>query len=677
MTATSPYIINKKVQEGVLAFHKQTYSMINKQWNIREQMRQIDLAYIREQDQTKEHRQAQISNRLGDQTKLQDVTVPVVMPQVEAAVTYQTSVFLTGSPIFSIVASPQFEDEALQMDTVIDNQATRGGWVRELILAFRDGFKYNLMGLEVDWCRDVTAILETDLSFSPTQAKQKEVIWEGNSIKRMDMYNTYYDTTVKPTEIHTKGDFVGYTEIITRTQLKTFINRLPNIIIENVVSSFESGIVGGIGGTGGIESYYVPSINPTALANVDPRITTDWLAWAAIASQGSSIQYKNIYEKTVLYARIIPSDFGIKVPSSNTPQIWKFIIINHSVVIYAERQTNAHSWLPILIGQPLEDGLGYQTKSLASNASSLQDVSSGLMNSIIAGRRRAATDRVLYDPSRIYEHNINSSNPSAKIPVKPSAYGKDIGQSVYQFPYKDDQLQYTVPVMQMLKQFASDVSGQNPARQGQFVKGNKTKKEFSDVMDNSNGRDQTVSLLLEAQLFTPIKEIIKINILQYQGGVSLFNKDKQKIVNVDPIKLRKAILEFKLSDGLLPSDKLINADVFQVALQVFGSSPQIAAEYNIGPLFSYLMKTQGASLRPFEKSPTQVAYEQAVSKWQELVMQLAKQNIDPAKFPKQPIPQDYGYDPNQQIQPSTETGTQIVTQNKVATQPTNPPITGY
>ena len=81
-----------------------------------------------------------------------------------------------------MTANPATIDEALQMETVIEDQATHGGWVGELIKAFRDGFKYNLMCCEVSWKQVVTASIETDAEFSTTQGKPKEVIWEGNAI---------------------------------------------------------------------------------------------------------------------------------------------------------------------------------------------------------------------------------------------------------------------------------------------------------------------------------------------------------------------------------------------------------------------------------------------------------------------------------------------------------------
>jgi hypothetical protein len=617
-------------------------------------MRQTDLAYQREIDFTDEQMKAKISNRYGDPTKFQNITVPVVMPQVEAAVTYQSSVFLTGTPIFGFVADPQFEDEAQQLEAIIEENSTRGSWVEQLMLFFRDGFKYNLCAIEVGWGRKVTAALETDINYSTSQGRPKEVIWEGNTLRRLDPYNTFFDSRVAPVDIPAKGEFAGWVEIMSRIQLKKFIAELPDKIIPNVVAAFESGL----GGGGAAESYYIPQINPDALILKNPRASVDWMAWAAVTATQQQINYKNVYEVTTLYARILPADFGLKVPAANTPQVWKFVIVNNQVVIYAERLTNAHGLIPILFGQPLEDGLAYQTKSLADNAQPFQAITSAMWNSVIAARRRAISDRGIYDPSRIAEHHINNDNPSAKIPVRPAAYGKSVQEAYYPIPFRDDQSGILMQESQGVLQFANMVSGQNQVRQGQFVKGNKTQREFDSVMSNANGRDQMTSMLLESQVFTPMKEIIRLNTLQYQAGITLYSPSKGKNVEIDPVALRKAVINFKVSDGLTPTDKLINSDTLQVAMQVIGSSPQISAGYNVAPLFSYFMKTQGAHLSPFEKSPAQLAYEQAVQQWQQTMQMVAQQlaHADPTtvqnvmkQLPKQPVPQDYGYDPSQAV----------------------------
>jgi len=370
----------------------------------------------------------------------------------------------------------------------------------------------------------------------------------------------------------------------------------------------------------------------------------NWNLWAGLESDRTPrIDYKDSYELTTVYCKVLPGEFSLTVPNKNTPQIYKLVIVNHEWIIYAELQTNAHGLIPIFIGQPLEDGLGYQTKSLAQNGIPFQELTTAYMNSIIASRRRAISDRVIFDPSRISNAAINSANPSAKIPVRPAAYGRNVSESVYAFPYKEDQAANSMQQIQALLQMSNQLVGQNQVSQGQFVKGNKVRSEVDEVLRNANGRDHMSSILLETQVFTPVKEVLKLNTLQFQGGATIYNREKKQTVEIDPVQLRKAVLEFKVSDGLIPAEKLIGGETFSTAMQVFGSSPQIAAAYNVGPYFSYMMKTQGANIADFEKSPEQVAYEQAVNTWSGL-RQLAIEKGAPFEDP-QPLPEQFGYQP--------------------------------
>lgn len=685
MSTTTPINIPKKSQEGIINLYRQCFAMYNTQWNMRDMLRNIDLKYMREIDWTPENVKAYMANRYGDANKFRNVTIPVILPQVENAVTYQASVFLTGTPIFGVVSDPANEDAANQMEALIGDQQTKFGWVRELMLFLRDGFKYNIAATEISWEQRVTAALDTDLSYkSGKEAKPKEVIWSGNRIRRWDMYNTFFDTRVIPTEVYRQGEFAGTQEIISRIELKARIARLPSVMIENIVPAFESGqgnFTTGYG-WGGLESYYIPQLNPFALVNRNQLATTNWMAWAGLESESNStkIQYRNMYQWTVLYAKILPGDFGIRVPAPNTPQIWKFIIINNQIVIYAERQTNAHDFIPVLFSQPLEDGLSYQTKSLAQNVEPIQDVTSALMNGVIAGNRRSITDRMLYNPSLITKADINSDNPSAKIPVRPNAYGKPLSEAVYHFPFDNSNSQFALQQINSMGALANQISGQNPARQGQFVKGNKTLTEYSDVMSHSNGRDQLVSMLLEDQIFGPMKEIIKSNNLQYQGGTELYSQSQQKQVTVDPVALRKAITSFKVSDGLLPTDKIISDDAWTVAMQTLGSSQQLGSGYDLPSMVAYLLKTKGANVDQFKKSPQQQAYEQAMQQWQIMTQEAITVMKDTIKtiapntleqwtqlmqeikqsLPPQPQPQQFGYNPGQStgsqqpVQPSQQ-----------------------
>lgn len=653
-----PFQPSPKSSQAILKFYDEAIAQTNATWDMRDYFRNIDLSYLREGDWSEDTWKSYLARKGGDFTKFSNIILPIIMPQVESAVTYQQSVFLSGFPIFGAVASPTFADAATQMDTVIGEQQIRGKWVTNLLRSLKNGFKYNYGPTEVAWEQRTSFALE-DAQVGDQVDRQKEVIWQGNLVRSLDPYNTFIDSRVDPTELYEKGEFAGYDELLSRIALKKYLSELPTRI--NVTQALESSlaatpITGNNGNSYG--QYYIPDLNPEIVfgGKRAPYSGTNWLAWASIGdSMNPRINYQNTYKKTVLYGRILPGDFGMNVPGRQTPQVWKFIIINGKVLVYAERLTNVHNYIPVLIARPEDDNLEYQTKPFSKNLEPFQDIATALANSNIHARRRAISDRLLYDPSRITKGAIDNASPIARIPVLPKAYGTPVSDAIYQIPFRDEQSQYNTVTMQQFLSLANAVSGLNPARQGQFVKGNKTRAEFEEIMQFANGRDQTKAITLEGTFFAPMKEIVKLNTLQYQAGVSLYSREENTIVSIDPVKLRQAGVEFKLSDGLQPNEKLVDGESLALAFQTLAASPNLSAGYNLAPMFSYLMKMRGAKLRPFEKSPQQQAYEQAVQAWNQTVMMIlekvVKQYPDAPPeevqkmLPPQPMPEQFGYTP--------------------------------
>jgi hypothetical protein len=627
-------------EKGVLTYAEKCHQLLMNQYSIRSNLETIDRYYTRENDWSEEQIKAKITNRAGDKDRIQNVTVPIVMPHVEAAAGYMANVFLTGYPIFGVSADPSQEDAALQMETIIAENALTAGWHRQLMMFFRDGLKYNLHGLELEWQQKNVYTVDTDVSM-PNSAKPKTTLWKGNVLKRLDLYNTFFDPRVHPSEIHSEGEYAGYIEMFSRVRMKKMMNDLfGKVSISTVKRALESTPApGGMTSSGAPFSYYMPLINPYPIMTRSSINTFDWMAWAnpdQMKQNSGNIRYGNVYEVMKLYARIIPADFGMKVSEENTPQVWKFIIVNGKVVVVAERQSNVHNFLPMFFGQPLEDGLDYQTKSFAQNVMDMQDIASSMWNGYIASKRRLVGDRVIYDPLRIREKDINSANPAAKIPVRPSAYGKPVSEAVFQFPYHDEATQTLLNGAQIVIGYADKINGQNAAQQGQFQKGNKTKFEYEDIMGHGNTHNQIMAMATEVQVFTPMKEAIKLNILQYQNEVVLYNRDKNSQVNVKPSGLRAAAVHFKVSDGLLPTEEQMSTDEFQTAIQTIGSSSTIGSGYNMTPLFTYIMKLRGCDLRPFEKSPLQIQFEQQQQQWQQVAEAAIKAGQKPPPQPQMP-----------------------------------------
>ena len=75
MAGNIPFIPSKRAQEALVQFQNQCYNLNSQTWNIRENMRNIDLAFARTNDFTSEQAQAKLANRYGDPSKFQNIVL--------------------------------------------------------------------------------------------------------------------------------------------------------------------------------------------------------------------------------------------------------------------------------------------------------------------------------------------------------------------------------------------------------------------------------------------------------------------------------------------------------------------------------------------------------------------------------------------------------------------------
>lgn len=571
-------------------------------------LRYRDRAYQRQLNITAEHIKAVRANMAGDSRKIQDITVPIVMPQIESAVAYQTGVYLTSSPIFGVVAPKDQMDAAMAFETAMNDHAIKYGWTRELIKVFRNAFKYNFAPAVALWHKTPLKRVVTDTSISQTGlAKLEGYSYGGNCITAVSPYNCFMDMTVDPANMHTDGEFFGWNDIISRVQLKRLLASLDTNKTTSATDAFNSQFTGSSQDTGNGMTFHHPVINQYLNMGNSSHSSRDWAQWMGLAgARKSGINYKDNYVITRFLCRAMPSDFG---GTGNTARVYYGIIINWQTVIYVEEMNNAHDMLPAFIMQGQEDGLGYQTQSMLDNALPFQDMSSSLWNISLESKRRLVFDRLIYNPRMIDKKDIDPASSVARIALRNVAMGKDdnaIARAIYQIPYREDNSSSNIQMSDMISSMADSAAGQNRVDRGQFQKGNKTKTEFESTMSNSNSRQQLVSLGIEHQFMTPLKEVLKSNMLQYQPAAKFLDREKQSMVDVDPVALRKSILEFKITDGLIPADKMMNAELLTVFLQTAQALPAVATEYDIMGMFLYWAKLKGAYwINDFKRNPQQ------------------------------------------------------------------------
>lgn len=574
----------------------------------------------------------------GDYSQVNNLIVPFVFPAVETGVSYQAAVFLSEPNIISVIPTPQLLEAGEMMNALIESYQERGKWAVHLMQCFRDGEMYNHMIASIDW----ETISSPSLSFTGTDSLtpkvNKDNVWSGSVVKHLDLYNTFWDPLVSLDNLCEDGEFAGYHEVISAISLRRLFKELPNFISANKQALIDSADVSG-------ELYFAPIINANYSENAHLAGTINWSQFSGQKTKEDR-KFKNAYTKTTLFARIVPKDHGIThVPDPTSVHIVRLVYINKRLASI-EFRNNVHNYLPIIGCYPNQSNLNEQQKSTAENAAPFQVLSTILFGSMIAARRRAVSDRGIYDPLKIDAKQINNPNPSAKIPLRTTAFGSNPAEAYYSIPFRDEASPGLISSISQLDAIASRTLGQNPARQGQFVKGNKTTTEFNDIMQASASRDQLKALVIEHSFFSRIKYIVKNDILQYEGPLTLFSAAQEKIVNVDPTVIRNAVLAFKTSDGATPASKLMNDDAWQVAMQTISAVPQIGQEYNIGNIFSYLMHIKGAKISDFKKPPEQVQFEQQTAAWQNTVQVISELMIKAGQMPNQsnfpPQPQQPG-----------------------------------
>lgn len=644
--------ITLPVQQNILGYIQECISLgteINLMENRRENMERIDRAYYRRPAVNNSAQESMA--RAQDKTKIDDVQVPIVETQVESAHSYLVETFLTGHPIFGVVSDKQGYKAAAQIQAIMA-QHEKIGWHNQLSMWFRDGLRYNLGFLEAEWFVDYVPNLEQTAQSTNNGVKVNKSRWEGNKLTRWDPYNTFWDPRVKVCEVHIYGEYCGHHELWNRIRLKKYIADQKNLG-KTVFNAKDCFFTQGAGKFG--DGVYFPDTGVGGQADAGG---TDWVKFGGLTDMGfqritqrkDKPREADTFMVTTVYARILPSDFGINGNDADYPQIWKFVVVNGQKVIIAEPMGNAHNYLPVFGIQPQDENLGYAALSMADSATGFQAIGSALWKIAINGARRHLTDRMIYDPSKIDKAQINNPNPSAKIPLRPAGYGSDIRTVAYQLPSTNLDTGALIAQAQQVFQFANMANGQNQAGQGQFVKGNKTKFEYQDIMSNSTSRNRQYALSIESQALVPLKFALLYNILQFQPVQTLFDPKQEQMVKINPAELRQAVLEFGVSDGYRPSDKMMDGDSWSTAMTALTQNPALGQNYEVEEMFAYLMTQRGADVTKFIKSKEQRSYEQALASWQQAAVTSAEKG---AQFTiPQPTPEQFGYTPSNDQSPS-------------------------
>lgn len=601
--------LSQDSQESLLAYCRTVLDIHLRQSESRNKMEKIDIAYAR-------YRIA-LEDQSGDgidQTadipcgiNADEIIVPIVVSQVDSYVSYLNDTFITGYPIFPVVPTPQTIAEGEKLQAIIDDHATRGRYQRQLAKDFKDGVKYNLGAIEVDWCALDLYNIASSIT-EPTRNKIEPTSYFINKLKSIDKYNLILDGRVDPVDVPMHGEYAGYIEIISRVELKRRLMYAASSGYGYHTSQALSTKLGSPNsGPNAVYGYFTEKPQISEIVNAKGMRNAQMVDWGAYLtdaqkSRGMRVaSMSDIYEYTTLYARIIPDEHAISgATRRGSPQVWKLCFVNHEKLVYAQRIFTIYDTIPIYITQPHEDGFAYQTKSTAENAIPFQEVDTKLLSIRINAARRAIMDRAIYDQTVISPNDVNSPFATAKIPMKANALlgQKTIDQIYKSIPFDSRGTETVIQDMALISNMADELNGVNKPQRGQFQKGNKSRKEWDDTMAGSYGRMRNCALMIEYQQLLSIKEQIKLNIFhkaptgQYQNQVSGETYD---VTAADIESLRKTVNNFKLADGLIPADKIASTEMLVQGIQMLSTSLPLQQQLGgmLVPMYLYMLSVGG------------------------------------------------------------------------------------
>lgn len=602
--------VSEQAQANIISFVKSIIARRNANEELRTKMEIIDQAYARfkGKDQLDQGLDATgrdvageacCGNVFGDD----NIVAPIVVAQVDSMVAYLADIFLSGYPLFPIVSPPSKRKWAEQLETLIDDHANLGGYVRQILLMLKDGVKYNLSAIEIDWSSIEQFSVASDFTEGTGRTIERKPKYF-NKLKRLDPYNILYDIACNPGDVAAEGDYAGYLEVISKTKLKRLTTKMSKekkgMNFKQALNSFRnlphaptSDVASG--------NYRIhPSVSEYITAR-SPSQQTDWAVYVGKPGAKKDRDIINLYdgssyEKCVIYARILPSDLGIRAPNPHITQIWKFVIINMTTVIEASRVISAYDYLPILFGQPMEDGLGLQTQSIAEGAIPFQEAATTLFNIRFAAARRSISDRALYNPDLINPSDVNSPTPAPKIPVRLKTLSNATLDSAYKpIPFDMRGTESTINDARVIVGFSQELAGINGPQQGQFQKGNKSVTEWEDTIGGSNNRLRLPAMVLECQVFSPLKQMLALNIFQYGEDAQLVSQRTGNVVDINIDELRNQVLSFRIADGYSPKSKIASVEMLTGGMNMIMNSPQLQQQFAtmLPNIFLHMMQLGG------------------------------------------------------------------------------------
>lgn len=538
------------------------------------------IAYRKESEGDARRRQS----RSDGSPQFTTLEVPYSYAMLMTAQTYWTTVFLGRNPIFQYTGRHgEAEQSIMGLESLIDYQVTVGEMLVPLYIWSLDMGKYGL-GIIYDYWDEnevvVSQIEERPVTYLgvPVPGKKPERVrtvkrikgYAGNKLINIRPYDFFPDPRV-PVKDFQKGEFcsheteVGWNEILKGAASGKYqnIDVLKKLIRARNQREAEQGT--------SQKQYPGTDRNPDQF---DPGFVT----------------------VLVMTIELVPKEWGLG--SGSYPEKWVFTMADGEVLIEARPFGAYHGKFPYQVQQYEQDGYELIPRGMPEITEPLNNTLSWLINSHFHNVRKVLNDQLVYDPSRIVGKDLANPTSGRLIRLKPSAYGTDPRLAVHQLQTVDV-TQNHLKDAQIITDMLQRATGVTDNIMGLVNQGGR--KTATEVRTSSSFGTNRLKMHCEyasAMAWAPLSQMLVQNTQQYYDAEKQFRivgdmMTSEKFIRVDPESIQ-GFYDYVPVDGTLPIDRYAMANLWRELMAQMANIPQLAMEYNIGSIFSYVAKLAGA-----------------------------------------------------------------------------------
>lgn len=534
-------------------------------------------APLNEEEKRRKDRQRQ-----GDSTFSQ-IVVPFSYATLLSAHSYWTSVFLGRDVVFQYTARHGEGHHKVQaVESVIDYQVHVGRCFAPLYLWLLDAGKYGIGILGNYWDEEYISVSRYDIvprEFDgvPLPGPGKKSLIQdvvkaycGNRLFNVRPMDWFPDPRVSVLRFQ-EGEFCARYVAATWNSLRKSPEEYFNLdVVRERMPSFE-GVMHREAG------------RSTELPVEDTR-----RIWES--------NRRNVVELIEMVWELIPSEWGLG--DSDIPEKWVITLAGGEVVIGCRPQGLYHGKFPYFILSYDMDAYSLNLRGMMEVLEPLESTLSWLLNSHLFNVRRAINDQLVVDPSRVVMRDLLEGGPGRIIRLTPSAYGSDIRSVVSQLPVVDitkQHLQSAQAVVDLIQR----VSGVTDNIMGLVnTGGRKTATEVRTSTSFGVNRLKTFCEFNSALGWEPLAQALLQNTQQLMDeeitvkvAGDLLQGDPH-FITVGPDDI-SGFYDFVPVDGTLPIDRFAQANLWKEILMGLAQMPQIAANYDIAGIFSWMAQLAG------------------------------------------------------------------------------------